>query len=174
MDGGDVRVVERGEHARLVLEHREPLGIPGERLRQNLDRDVPIELLVARQIDRAHRAGTERRPHEVCAETSPDGHWHERTTVAARCGSPAAGDRRAGCAPRTRLLVLVGRPETIRSEPASGRQSAEGREIGCPRRAFERCSAEPFAHSHRYQITGLGRMFLQAIGRYRDPSSPDY
>ena len=38
----DVRVIQRGEDLRFALESREAIGIVGERLRQDLDRDVAI------------------------------------------------------------------------------------------------------------------------------------
>jgi hypothetical protein len=39
VDGDDVRMVERGGGARSVFEASQPIGIGGERRRQNLDRD---------------------------------------------------------------------------------------------------------------------------------------
>ena len=52
-------MIERGEHLRLALEAREAIGIGGERLGQDLDRDVAPELRVARAVDLAHPAGPE-------------------------------------------------------------------------------------------------------------------
>ena len=52
-------MIERGEHLRFALEPREPSGIARERLRQDLDRDLAIELGVARAVDLAHAAGAE-------------------------------------------------------------------------------------------------------------------
>ena len=40
-----LRMVQRGEHLRFALEPREPLGIGGERVRQDLDRDVAISFV---------------------------------------------------------------------------------------------------------------------------------
>ena len=61
VDRRDVRMVERGEDLRLALEAREPLGIARERVGQNLQRDVAVELGVAGPIDLAHPAGADRR-----------------------------------------------------------------------------------------------------------------
>ena len=57
VDAADVRMVQRREHLRFALEAREAIGIGGEGVRQDLDRDVAIELRVARAIDLAHAAG---------------------------------------------------------------------------------------------------------------------
>jgi hypothetical protein len=62
VDREDVRVRERGDRQRLALEARQGVGIPGERLGQDLDRDVAVQLGVARAIDLAH---------------SPDPQWRE-------------------------------------------------------------------------------------------------
>ena len=45
---------------RLPLESREAIGIVGERLGQDLDRDVALQLRIARAIDLAHAARAER------------------------------------------------------------------------------------------------------------------
>ena len=58
---------------RLALKPREPLRIGGERLGQDLDRDVAIQLRVARAIDLAHAAGAERRQDLVRAEACAGG-----------------------------------------------------------------------------------------------------
>ena len=55
----DVGMIEGRKHARLAFEPRQPIGITGEELRQDLDRDIATELRVARAIDLAHAA---RRP----------------------------------------------------------------------------------------------------------------
>ena len=60
VDVSDVRVVERGEHLRLAAEARQAIGIGGEELGQDFDRDVAIELRVARAIHLAHAARTQR------------------------------------------------------------------------------------------------------------------
>ena len=52
-------MIQRGEHPRLALEARQAVGIPRERVRQELDRDIASELRVPRPIDFAHAAGSE-------------------------------------------------------------------------------------------------------------------
>ena len=50
-------MIQRRERLRFALEAGEPLGVAGERVGQDLDRDVAIQLRVARAIDLAHAAG---------------------------------------------------------------------------------------------------------------------
>ncbi len=69
VDAGDVRMIERRERLRFALEARQPIGVLRERLRQDLDRDVAIELRVARAIDLPHAAFADRRSDLVDAET---------------------------------------------------------------------------------------------------------
>ena len=74
VDGGDVRVVERSERLRLAREACEAIGIAGEQIRQHLDRDVAIQLGVARAIHLAHAACAERTSNLV----RPQAHaWRE-------------------------------------------------------------------------------------------------
>ena len=61
VDRGDVRVVEGSEHPRLALDAGQPLGVPRELGRQDLDRDLATEPGVARTVDFAHAARSERR-----------------------------------------------------------------------------------------------------------------
>ena len=55
----DVRVVQRGQHLRFALETGEAIRIAGEGVRQDLQRDVAIQLGIARAIHLAHAAGAE-------------------------------------------------------------------------------------------------------------------
>ena len=50
----DVGVVERREHLRFAMEARQSLGIVGEEIGQDLDRDVAVQLGVMGTIDLAH------------------------------------------------------------------------------------------------------------------------
>ena len=54
MNGADMRMIERGQDARLALEAREAIRIGREQCRQQLDGDVSIEPGVARAIHLAH------------------------------------------------------------------------------------------------------------------------
>ena len=60
--------VQRGERLRFSREAREAIGVVRERLRQDLDRNVPIQLGVARAKDLTHPAFANRRGDVVNAE----------------------------------------------------------------------------------------------------------
>ena len=55
----DVGVIERRGRAGLLLEARDPIRVGGHALRQNLDRNVPMEAGVVRAIHLAHAANTQ-------------------------------------------------------------------------------------------------------------------
>ena len=65
---GDVRVIQRREDFRFALEPREPIGIGGERWRQDLDRDLALQLRVGRPIHLPHPAFADLRGDFVDAE----------------------------------------------------------------------------------------------------------
>ena len=60
IDMSDVRVVERSERLRFLLEARDAHRVVRERRGQHLDRDVATELRIARAIDLAHAARADR------------------------------------------------------------------------------------------------------------------
>ena len=60
VDVRDVRMVERREHLRLAFESRQPLGIVGEQVGQDLERDLAAQLGVAGAVDLAHAARAKR------------------------------------------------------------------------------------------------------------------
>ena len=76
-------MVERGEHLRFAMKACEAIRIGGERRRQDLQRDVAIELCIARAIHLAHAAGADGGDDFIRPETSggTDGHrfveWRE-------------------------------------------------------------------------------------------------
>jgi hypothetical protein len=65
-----VLVIETSEHAGLALEAGDAVGIGGERLRQNFQRDIASQFRVARTIHLSHPTGTERRNDFVGTELS--------------------------------------------------------------------------------------------------------
>ena len=93
VDRGDVRVVERSQRLRLAREPASRSAIVANRLGQDLDRDVAIELRVARAIHLAHAAGPERPEDFVLTEARPDRERHGRrcdlTLVPQESGSTA-------------------------------------------------------------------------------------
>ena len=70
-------MIERREDLRFALEAREPIRIGRERVRQDLQRDVAIQLRVARAIDLTHAARAEQRNHFVGTDTSAVANGHE-------------------------------------------------------------------------------------------------
>jgi hypothetical protein len=71
----DVRMIERGQRLRFAREAGESIVIGGERVRQDLQGDVAIELRVASAIHLAHATGADGRDDLVRAES---GSWGER------------------------------------------------------------------------------------------------
>ena len=67
VDGGDVRMIERGQCLCLALEAHQPISIRGERLGQDLDGDVAPQAAIPRTVDLAHAACPERRENLVRA-----------------------------------------------------------------------------------------------------------
>jgi hypothetical protein len=63
-----VWVVERREHSRFALETGEAIRIAGEGVRQDLQRDLAIQLGIARAVHLAHAAGPEGGENLVRAE----------------------------------------------------------------------------------------------------------
>ena len=56
VDGGDVRMIQRGEDFGFALKTREPIVVSGERWRQDLDRDLTLQLGVGGPIHLPHPA----------------------------------------------------------------------------------------------------------------------
>ena len=56
VDRGDVGMIQRRERLRLALEPRQAFGVRGERVRQDLDRDLAAQRRVRRPIDLPHAA----------------------------------------------------------------------------------------------------------------------
>ena len=54
IDRRDVRMIEGGERLCLALEPGQPFGVRGERVRQDLDRDLATERRVCRPVDLSH------------------------------------------------------------------------------------------------------------------------
>ena len=73
VDGGDIGMVQRGKRLRFTLEAREPLGVVRERLRQDLDCDVAIELGITRPIDFAHASAADQLDQLEDAEAGTGG-----------------------------------------------------------------------------------------------------
>ena len=55
----DVGMIERGQRLRFAGKTRQTIGVAGEEVRQDLQRDVTIELGIPSAIDLAHAAGAD-------------------------------------------------------------------------------------------------------------------
>jgi hypothetical protein len=72
----DVRVIERGCRARLLLEARNAIGIGRRDFRQDFDRDVTVQSAVAGPIDFAHPPRTKEARDLVWTELRPGSDRH--------------------------------------------------------------------------------------------------
>ena len=69
MDVRDVRVVQRREGLGFACEPSQPIGIVRKRVRQDFERDIAIQLRIARAIDLSHAPFADWRGDFVDAET---------------------------------------------------------------------------------------------------------
>ena len=72
IDGADVRMVEGRENLRFALEADQTVRVLGEERREDLDRNVAIELAVARAVDVAHPATAKEVHDRIRAELPAD------------------------------------------------------------------------------------------------------
>ena len=73
INGGDVRMIQRGEEVCFALKPGNPVRIVDEAVRDHLDGDVAIQLRVARFVDFAHPARADGRVDLVRAEAGAGG-----------------------------------------------------------------------------------------------------
>lgn len=59
VDREKIRVIERGSGLGFALESTDAIGIRRERVEQDLDRDLPVELCIASTIDGTHASGAQ-------------------------------------------------------------------------------------------------------------------
>ena len=91
VDGGDARMIERGEHVRLACEQRQALRVVGEHVGEYLQRDVTIQLGIARAIHL---------PHATRAQDAFD---PVRAHVSSRRQPNFAGEQVVGQVPHRRI-----------------------------------------------------------------------
>ena len=96
-------MVEAGEDLRLPLEPREPIWVLSEGVRQDLQRDLAVELGVGGLVDLSHAALTDEGRDlvvaERCARTQSHGGLEARPSIAAGgeisgCRSSSPGELR--------------------------------------------------------------------------------
>jgi hypothetical protein len=67
-DGEDIRVRQHADGPRLLRKTSQPLRVESERLREDLDGDVAVDLWIVRAIHLSHATGTEGRDDLVSPE----------------------------------------------------------------------------------------------------------
>ena len=85
IDAADVRMIQSGEHVRLAREPRTPIGIGGEQCREELQRDVAIQLRVTGAIHLTHPAGPQQIDDLVGAEARPGREAHAGGAIIVEC-----------------------------------------------------------------------------------------
>ncbi len=80
----DVRVIQRGNCARFLLETAQSIGIGSEGLGKNLDRDLAPQTRVTGPIDFAHPSGAQRADDFKWTESGACGQGH--ADHSSRCG----------------------------------------------------------------------------------------
>ena len=103
-------MVERGEHLRFALEPGESFGVAGEGVRQDLDRDVAIQLGIARAIHLAHAAGPHGGEDLVRAEADARGWGRHFCSVASQFTNTVIG----GTSAANRRLLHDEKPLAVR------------------------------------------------------------
>ena len=101
VDGGDVRMVQRGKQASFTLQPRDALGIARKRCWQHLDGHLAMEARVERAIHFAHATGIERPEDPVRSELDALGQRaHAVASVggSASIAAPSANDPASACA----------------------------------------------------------------------------
>ena len=101
-------MVQRGQDLGFALKAGEPFGIVGEKVGEDFDRHVAVELGVLRAIDLAHPAGPEGGENLVRAEMSAGHQSHRllRGDRIIRRNEPATGrDLRRRSQPLTRFRL---------------------------------------------------------------------
>ena len=114
VDRGDVRMIQRRERLRLAFEARQAFGVCGERVGQDLDRDLAAQRRVRRPVDLPHAAFADLGGDFVDAEARAGGQGQTGRIIRARwhCDEPTNHQRRrddlarpAGFLDRWRLFI---------------------------------------------------------------------
>ena len=74
-------MIQRSQGFRFPLEAREPVGVVREGLGQDLDRDVAVQLRIARAIDLPHAPFADQRGDLVDAEACTGSESHVRWII---------------------------------------------------------------------------------------------
>jgi len=120
VDGGNVRVIQRGQRLRFARQARQAVRIVGEDVGQDLDRDIAIQLRIAGAIDLAHSAFAQFGEDLVWPDAIPDYHhilanW---ATARSRRSSRANNEASGGGPPAPSVLRISYGPK--RAPEANG------------------------------------------------------
>jgi hypothetical protein len=83
VDRADMRMIQRGKYLRFTFEASEAVRIGSECLGQDLERDVAIQLRIARAIHLAHAARPEQAQDFICAKPCTRRQSHEALLILA-------------------------------------------------------------------------------------------
>ena len=78
VDGDDVRMAERSRRQHFLLKPSDPVGRVGNRLGEDLDRDIAMQAGVGSAVDLAHTPGAEQALDLVPAEARARREGHRR------------------------------------------------------------------------------------------------
>ena len=163
VEGADVRVIERGDRPGLASEPGAELRIVGERARQHLDRDGPIQPRVGGPIDLAHPTGADGGADLIRAQAGTRGKRHVAGIIERRIarGKPPCGPTRTSHSLWSRVVVQAraARGHTCRNAPlALLARGSTRREFPTERarlRQFGPPVADTVAPSHYARIQNL-------------------
>ena len=134
VDRRDIRVVELRRRLGLPPEHLQPLGVVRDRLREHFDRDLAVQLGVAREINLAHSTLADGRENLVRAELRSDveGHRHRNFGIrAVRVSGSFRLDAEGASGEREPVVVGCHRDLSLHAVAPHER----GREMECVERA---------------------------------------
>ena len=103
VDRRDIGMVERGEDVRLTLEARQSVGVQRERIRQDLDCHVTLQLRVACAIHFAHAAGAKQTGDLIRTEAAARWQGHGDVARIIHKATPSGPGLGLGPAVRRRL-----------------------------------------------------------------------
>ena len=107
----NVRMIERGGRARLLLEAGDAVGIGGDDLGQNLDGDIAMQAAVAGSVDLAHSANAENTQDRVRAQLRARGNGHvDGIVIAADSSGQPSRPRKPGAGKDRRDTGIVASP----------------------------------------------------------------
>ena len=106
IDGGDIGVVETRQDLRFPLEPGQAIRIVREFVRQDLERDLTVELRVGGLPDLAHPALADESGHLVVAEAGLRSHRHRSVGSIPRAQEAVHNPNRVRATPRRSVRIM--------------------------------------------------------------------